>query len=169
MDHLMDRGVACGINVDVATHDKYAASFRQSVEFYGLGRSSRRHRLERSHHSGHIIVQSEHIIMQSEHIASFLNLISAQLEETSCGIISIHHFHNVQCGIANILSLLKYNSDVAETAHQLSRTASNYITGHDLISSKVGDISEDDAGRLHAAHEALTGFRCAVEQESAEL
>jgi len=102
--------------------------------------------------------------MLSAHIASFLQLISAQLEEASRGISSIHHFHNVQCGIANILSLLEYDNDVVERADQLSRRASNYITRHDLISSKVrdGDISED-TDRLHAAHEALAGFRFAVE------
>jgi hypothetical protein len=102
--------------------------------------------------------------MLSAHITSFLKLISAQLEETSRGVISFHHFHNVQCGIANILSLLEYDNDVVERADQLSRRASNYITRHDLISSKVrdGDISED-TDRLHAAHEALAGFRFAVE------
>jgi hypothetical protein len=108
--------------------------------------------------------------MLSAHIASFLKLIGAQLEETSRGISSIHHFHNVQCGIANILSLLEHNNDVVDRADQLSRRASSYITRHDPISAKVGDadIGEadigEDADRLHAAHEALAGFRLAVEQ-----
>src|SRR6266446_7442612 len=103
--------------------------------------------------------------MVSAHIASFLKLISAQLDETSRGISSIHHFHNVQCGIENILSLLECNDDVVERADQLSRRPSNYITRHDLTSSRIGDrdISED-ADRLRAAHEALAGFRFAVEQ-----
>jgi hypothetical protein len=102
--------------------------------------------------------------MVSAHIASFLKLISAQFEETSRGISSTHHLHNVQCGIANILSLLESNDEVVERADHLSRRASNYITRHDLISSKVRDeeISED-ADRLHAAHEALADFRFAVE------
>jgi hypothetical protein len=98
--------------------------------------------------------------MLTAHITSFLNLIKAQLEETSRGISSNHHFHNVQCGIANILSLLKYSNDVGEKADQLSRTASNYIAGHAVITE--GDITAD-ADRLHAAHEALAGFRLAVE------
>ena len=103
--------------------------------------------------------------MFSAHIASFLKLISAQLEETSRGISSVHHLHNVQCGIANILSLVEHNNDVVDGADQLSRRASNYITRHDLISGKVGDADiSEDADRLHAAHEALAGFRLAVEQ-----
>src|SRR5947209_18930593 len=103
--------------------------------------------------------------MLSAHIASFLKLISTQLEETSHGVTSSHHFHNVQCGIENILSLLQYNNDVVEKADQLSRRASSYITRHDLISSKINDsdISEDD-DRLRASYEALAGFRFAVEQ-----
>jgi hypothetical protein len=102
--------------------------------------------------------------MLSAHIKSFLDLIQAQLEETSRGTVSIHHFHNVQCAIENILCLLKYNDDVVEKADQLSRIASSYITGHDLISSKIsdGNISED-AGRLRATHEALARFSFAVE------
>ena len=81
-----------------------------------------------------------------------------QLDEASRGVTSTHHFHNVRCGIENILSLLEYNNDVVEKADQLSRRASNYITRHDLISSKMsdGDVRED-ADRLHAAHEALVG------------
>jgi hypothetical protein len=103
--------------------------------------------------------------MLSAHIASFFKLIGAQLEETSHGMRSIHHFHNVQCGIANILSLLEYNNDVIDKADQLASRASSYITRHDQISAKGtnGDISED-ADRLHAAYAALAGFRFAVEQ-----
>ncbi len=102
--------------------------------------------------------------MLSAHLASFLRLIGAQLDEASRGVTSTHHFHNVRCGIENILSLLEYNNDVVEKADQLSRRASNYITRHDLISSKMsdGDVRED-ADRLQAAHEALAGFRFAVE------
>ena len=97
--------------------------------------------------------------MLSAHITSFLKLIDTQLEETSRGVTSSHHFHNVQCGIENILSLLDYNNELVDKADQLSRRASNYITRHDLISSKISDrdISED------ATHEALAGFRLAVE------
>jgi hypothetical protein len=100
----------------------------------------------------------------SETITSFLKLISTQLEETSRGVTSPHHFHNVQCGIYNILSLLEHNDDVVDKADQLSRRASNYITRHDLISSKIidRDINED-ADRLRATYEVLAGFRFAVE------
>jgi hypothetical protein len=102
--------------------------------------------------------------MLSAHITSFLKLISAQLEETSRGVTSSHHFHNVQCGIENILSLLEYNDDVVDKAGQLSRRASSYITRHDLISSKISDTDiSEDADRLRAAHEALAGFCFAVE------
>ena len=102
--------------------------------------------------------------MLSAHITSFLKLISAQLEETSRGVTSSHHFHNVQCGIENILSLLEYNNDVVDKADQLSRRASSYITRHDLISSRISDTDiSEDADRLRAAHEALAGFCFAVE------
>jgi hypothetical protein len=86
------------------------------------------------------------------------------VEEESRRVTSAHHFHNVQCGIENILSLLKYSNDVVDRADQLSRRASNYIIRHDLISSKISDrdISED-ADRLRATYEALAGFRFAVE------
>lgn len=64
--------------------------------------------------------------MLSAHIESFLKLISAQLEETSRGIRSIHHFDNVECGIANILSLLELNSEAVEKADELAPVS----TGH---------------------------------------
>src|SRR5689334_15254184 len=76
-------------------------------------------------------------LMLSTHITSFFSLIRAQLEETSRGVASIHHFHNVRCGIENILCLLEYNNDVIEKADQLSRRASSYITRHESISSKI--------------------------------
>ena len=102
--------------------------------------------------------------MLSKHITSFFSLIRDQLEETSRGVTSIHSFHNVRCGIENILCLLEYNNDVVEKADQLSRRASSYITRHDSIAWKIsdGDISED-ADRLRAAHDALPVFCFAVE------
>ncbi len=103
--------------------------------------------------------------MLSAHITSFLKLIRAQLEETARGVTNSHHFHNVQCGIENILSLLERNNDVVEKADQLSSRASNYITRHDLVSSRMSDKDfSEDADRLRAAHEALVGFSFAVEQ-----
>jgi hypothetical protein len=101
--------------------------------------------------------------MLSAHLTNFLKLISSQLEETARGVTSPHHFHNVQCGIENILSLLEYNNDVVESADRLSRRASSYITCHELMSSKMGDVSED-ADRLRAAQDALDGFCFAVER-----
>ena len=86
--------------------------------------------------------------MPSAYITDFLSLISAQLEETSRGVTSSHHFHNVQCGIENIVSLLEYNKDVFEKAEQLARRASNYISRHDPRNADT-DISED-ANRLRA-------------------
>ncbi len=100
--------------------------------------------------------------MPSAHITDFLRLISAQLEETSRGVTNSHHFHNVQCGIENILSLLEYNKDVFEKADQFARQASNYISRHDPGNTDT-DISED-ANRLRVALEALAGFTVAVEQ-----
>jgi hypothetical protein len=102
--------------------------------------------------------------MLTAHITSFLKLIGAELEEESRGVTSAHHLHNVQCGIENILSLLERNEDVIEKADQLARRASKYITGHDSISSRVGDRDSEDADRLRAAYEALADFRLAVEQ-----
>jgi hypothetical protein len=102
--------------------------------------------------------------MLSAHIKSFLHLIFTQLEETSRGATSSHHFHNVQCGIENILSLLERDNDIVEKADQLARRASNYITRHDLVSSRMSDKDiNEDAERLRAAHEALAGFSLTVE------
>ena len=93
----------------------------------------------------------------------FSSFIGAQLEETSRGIRSIHHFHNVECGIANILSLLEPNSEVVQKADQLSRKASSYIARHDLVSTVRDGDGDEDSDRLHAALAALAGFRFAVE------
>jgi hypothetical protein len=102
--------------------------------------------------------------MLSAHTTSFLKLISIQLEETSLGVTSSHHFHNVQCGIENILSLLEYSDDVVAKADQLARRASAYITLHDTVSSKFTDRDIcEDADRLRATYEALAEFHYAVE------
>lgn len=58
--------------------------------------------------------------MLAAHTASFLKLINATLEDTSRGIASPHHLHNVRCGVENIMSLLEYNNDVVEKADQLA-------------------------------------------------
>ena len=102
--------------------------------------------------------------MLTAHTASFLTLISTALEDMSRGVASPHHLHNVRCGIENILSLLVYNNEVVAKADQLSRRACDYITYHDLVTSKIryGAIGED-VDRLRAAREALAGFRFAVE------
>ena len=102
--------------------------------------------------------------MLSAHIASFLKLIGAQLEETSLGLHSVHHVHNIDCGIANILSLLEPNNEVGHKADQLSLKASSYIARHDLASARVSDGDGNEADRFHAAQAALAGFRFAVER-----
>ena len=66
--------------------------------------------------------------MLSAHIASFLKLIGAQLEETSHGLHSVHHVHNIECGIANILSLLEPNNEVCRKSNQRPLKASSYIS-----------------------------------------
>jgi hypothetical protein len=61
--------------------------------------------------------------MLAPHIASFLKVISAQLEQTSRGVASPHHLHNVRCGIENILSLLQLNKEIVEKAVTLLTTS----------------------------------------------
>jgi hypothetical protein len=103
--------------------------------------------------------------MLSNHLSRLLDLIHAQLDETSRGVASSHHLHNVQCGIDNILSILEHSKPVLETSAELSCRASNYITRHDLISSQMSDMDiSQDAERLRAAREALVRFRSALEQ-----
>jgi len=98
------------------------------------------------------------------HTASFLSLINTALEDISRGVASPHHLHNVRCGIENILSLLKYNNEVVEKADQLSRRAYDYVTYHDLVTSKTSDwTSGEDVDRLQAVREALAGCHSAVE------
>jgi hypothetical protein len=111
------------------------------------------------------IRRSKELHMLANHIASFLKFINSTLEDISRGIASPHHLHNVRCGIENILSLLAYNKEVIEKADQLSRRACDYITYHDLATSKPGDrTTGEDVDRLRAVREALAGFRSAVEQ-----
>src|ERR1700741_1574995 len=102
--------------------------------------------------------------MLGAHTASFLKLINTTLEDTSRGIASPHHLHNVRCGIENILCLLAYNTKVAEQTDQISGRASDYVTYHVLTTSKVSDGTiGEDGDRLRAVREALASFSSAVE------
>jgi hypothetical protein len=124
-----------------------------------------RHRPEAANLSGLSCHSETCRSMLSAHIASFLKLIGAQLEETSLGLHSVHHVHNIDCGIANILSLLEPNNEVGHKADQLSLKASSYISRHDLASARVSDgDGNEDADRFRAAQAALAGFRFAVER-----
>jgi hypothetical protein len=103
--------------------------------------------------------------MLGAHTASFLKLINATLEDTSRGVASSHHLHNVRCGVENIMSLLEFNNDVVEKAERLSRRARDYITYHDLVTSKISGVTiGEEVDRLRAARDALADFRSAVEQ-----
>ena len=105
--------------------------------------------------------------MLATHITSFLKLINTTLDDTSRGVASPYHLHNVRCGIENILCLLAYNTEVAEKADQLSRRASDYVTYHALITSKVSDGAiGEDGDRLRAVHEALASFSSAVQHSA---
>ena len=98
------------------------------------------------------------------HTASFLKLINSAIDDTSHGVASAHHLHNVHCGVENIISLLEYDKDVGEKAARLSRRAGDYITYHNLVTSEVSGVTMgEDANRLRAVHEALDDFRSAVE------
>ena len=101
--------------------------------------------------------------MLAAHTASFLKLINTALEDMSRGVVSPHHLHNVRCGIENILSLLEYNKEVVEKAEQLSRRARDYITRYDVALNSKDAMLGEDLDRLRAAHDALAGFRSAVE------
>jgi hypothetical protein len=103
--------------------------------------------------------------MQNAHTASFLSLINTTLDDITRGVASPHHLHNVHCGIENIMSLLKYNNEVVEKADQLSRQARDYIRQHDLVAcTNSNGMSGAEGDRLRAVHEALAGFRSAVER-----
>ena len=98
------------------------------------------------------------------HAANFLKLIDSVFEDISHGVDSRHHFHNVRCGIENILVLLEYNNEVDEKADQLSHRARDYITYRDRVASKISDeATGEDIDRLCIARAALDRFRCAVE------
>jgi hypothetical protein len=105
----------------------------------------------------------EELHMLAAHTASFLKLINTALEDVSRGVASPHHLHNVRCGIENILSLLEYNTEVVEKADQLSRRAGDYITHHDMVTSKMSDGTKEDLDRLRTVREALASFCSAVE------
>ena len=98
------------------------------------------------------------------HTASFLKLIKSTIEDTSYGVASAHHLHNVRCGVENIISLLQSDNGVVEKADRLTRRAGSYITYHDMVTSNVsGATIGEDADRQSAVREALDDFHLAVE------
>jgi hypothetical protein len=94
------------------------------------------------------------------HTASFLKLIGGAIDDTSRGVSSAHHFHNVCCGVEHITSHLNCDNALIEKADRLVRRAGDYITNHDLALSKTGE----DAERPRAVHKALDDFWTAVER-----
>jgi hypothetical protein len=96
---------------------------------------------------------------------SFLKLIDGAIDDTSRGVSSAHHFHNVCCGVEHIMSLLNCDNELVEKADRLVYRAGDYIRYHDLVTSKGnGAAAGEDAERLRAVHEALDVFRSAVER-----
>jgi hypothetical protein len=99
------------------------------------------------------------------HTASFLKFINTVLEDTSRGVASPHHLHNVRCGVENIMSLLKYNDDVVEKADQLSRRACiRVVPGAGLVHEARGNASSDHV-RLMALEMASIWLRRAEKAE----
>jgi hypothetical protein len=99
------------------------------------------------------------------HTASFLKLIKSAIDDTSRGVVSAHHLHNVRCGVENIMALLEYDDDVVEKAERLARRAGDYITYHDSLTSKISGVTVGgDADRLRAVHEAIDDFHSTVER-----
>jgi hypothetical protein len=101
--------------------------------------------------------------MPATYTVSFLKLIDTVFDDVSHGVASGHHFHNVRCGIENILALLEYSHELVEKADQLSRRAGDYITYRGVATSQRDQMTGDDVDRLRIAREALDGFRSAVE------
>jgi hypothetical protein len=98
------------------------------------------------------------------HTASFLKLINGAIQDTSRGVASAHHLHNVRCGVANIMSILNQDNALVEKADRLVRRADDYIIYHDLVTSKTGGATVgEDADRLRAVHEAIDDFHSTVE------
>lgn len=95
---------------------------------------------------------------------AFVELIKGVLSEASKGIASSHHFHNVQAGIANILSLLEYDNAIGEAANRLTQTAANYLNQHDLASTTLSEQERRaDADRLGLVQAALAVFNASLE------
>ena len=97
--------------------------------------------------------------------ANFLDLIFAELQQASKGVVSPHHVHNVQSGIANILALLEHNDEIADAADRLGRVAARYINRHAILPITCGELGTSaDAARLSAALAALDAFCVVLER-----
>src|SRR5262249_42870348 len=94
-----------------------------------------------------------------------LELIDDELDQTSKGLASPHHLHNVQSAIENILSLVEYDDLIADMAGRLIQTAADYINRHDIVpAARTREDEIADAKRFRAAQNALARFRLALER-----
>ena len=103
--------------------------------------------------------------MATAFTAGFLGSIKRVLVDASTGIASSHHVHNVQAGIANILSLLQYDDEIEAAAARLNQTAANYLNRHGIASTTT--IEQErcaDIDRFGAAQDSLAAFRAALER-----
>ena len=97
--------------------------------------------------------------------AGFIGSIKKVLADASAGIASSHHVHNVQAGIANILSLLQYDHEIDAAADRLSQAAANYLNRHGIISTRtIEQEKRADIDRFGAAQDSLAAFRAALER-----
>lgn len=97
--------------------------------------------------------------------AGFVDLIKRVLLEASKGVASSHHVHNVQAGIANILSLLQYDGEIGAAAERLTRTAANYLDRHDIASTTLTEQEKRaDVDRFGLAQDALAAFCVSLER-----
>jgi hypothetical protein len=97
--------------------------------------------------------------------AGFVASIKKVLVDASSGIASSHHVHNVQAGIANILSLLQYDAEIDAAAERLSQAAADYLNRHGIVSTiTIEQERRADIDRFGAAQDSLAAFRAALER-----
>ncbi|HYK78291.1 MAG TPA: hypothetical protein VEU95_01625 [Micropepsaceae bacterium] len=97
--------------------------------------------------------------------AGFVGSIKRVLVEASKGIASSHHVHNVQAGIANVLSLLQHDDEINAAADRLSQTAADYLNRHGIASTTtIEQEKRADIDRFDAAQDSLAAFCASLER-----